>query len=255
MYLMYVDESGDCGLQNSPTRYFVLTGLVIHELRWRQYLDGLISFRRALKIQFGLRLRDEFHASGFLNKPGYLVSIRRDLRLAMIRAYTNKLATMSDFSVVNIVVDKQGKDANYDVFENAWRALIQRFENTMSRGNFPSHVNRDERGMLFCDHTDDKKLMNLLRRLRHYNPIPNQPTFEVGYRNLPLQLIIEDPSFRDSAHSYFIQSVDLMAFLLYQHLQPSSYMRKKSGTNYFLRLRPILCIHASTADPNGVVRL
>ena len=35
MFLMYVDESGDCGLQNSPTRYLVLTGLVIHELRWQ----------------------------------------------------------------------------------------------------------------------------------------------------------------------------------------------------------------------------
>ena len=33
MYLMYVDESGDSGLVNSPTRYFVLTGMVVHELR------------------------------------------------------------------------------------------------------------------------------------------------------------------------------------------------------------------------------
>ena len=32
MFLMYVDESGDAGLVGSPTRYFVLTGLVVHEL-------------------------------------------------------------------------------------------------------------------------------------------------------------------------------------------------------------------------------
>ena len=29
---MYVDESGDVGLVGSPTRYFVLVGLVVHEL-------------------------------------------------------------------------------------------------------------------------------------------------------------------------------------------------------------------------------
>ena len=36
MYLMYVDESGDVGMVNSPSRYFVLVGLVLHELRWQQ---------------------------------------------------------------------------------------------------------------------------------------------------------------------------------------------------------------------------
>jgi hypothetical protein len=43
---MYVDESGDSGLDNSPTRYFVLTGLVIHELRWRAYLEQMVNFRQ-----------------------------------------------------------------------------------------------------------------------------------------------------------------------------------------------------------------
>lgn len=33
MYLMYVDESGDSGLLGSPTRYFVVSGIVLHELR------------------------------------------------------------------------------------------------------------------------------------------------------------------------------------------------------------------------------
>lgn len=31
MYFMYVDESGDPGMLVSPTRYFVLSGLVVHE--------------------------------------------------------------------------------------------------------------------------------------------------------------------------------------------------------------------------------
>jgi len=51
MYLMYVDESGDCGLENSPTRYFVLTGMILHELRWQACLEQLIEFRRRLKAR------------------------------------------------------------------------------------------------------------------------------------------------------------------------------------------------------------
>lgn len=76
-----------------------------------------------------------------------------------------------------------------------------------------------------------------------------------GYRNLQVRTIIEDANFRDSATSYLIQSADLSAFLLYQSLAPSAYMRKKSGQNYFKRLDPVLCRQASPRDPQGIVRL
>jgi hypothetical protein len=66
--------------------------------------------------------------------------------------------------------------------------------------------------------------------------------------------LIEDPYFKDSEHSYFIQAADLAAFLLYQKLSPSSYARKKGLTNYFDRLDPILCKVASRTDPQGIVR-
>ncbi len=255
MYLMYVDESGDIGLQNSPTRYFVLTGLVVHELRWRLYLDQIIDFRRRIRQAFGLKLREEIHASAMINHPGDLVRIPRHNRLTILRHFADELAAMSDLTIINIVVDKQNKSGNYDVFDAAWRALIQRFENTLSHRNFSGPANSDERGMIFPDHTDDKKLTALLRQMRRYNPVPNQPAFGSGYRNLTLTSLIEDPSFRNSMYSYFIQAADLSAFLLYQFIEPSSYIKRKSAQNYFTRLAPILCVHASRHDPHGIVRL
>jgi hypothetical protein len=57
MYLMYVDESGDCGLVKSPSPYFALSGLVLHELRWRDYLSQLVEFRRRMRAQHSLKLR------------------------------------------------------------------------------------------------------------------------------------------------------------------------------------------------------
>lgn len=255
MYLMYVDESGDCGMVNSPSRYFVLTGMVVHELRWRAYLDQLIAFRQQIKQQFGLRLREEIHASEMINKPGGLVRIKRYDRLAILRAFAEELATMQGLNLINIVVDKRGKPPIYDVFDMAWRALIQRYENTISHHNFAGPANPDDCGMIFPDHTDDKKLTQLLRQMRRYNPIPNQATFGPGFRNLTLGKIVEDPNFRDSGHSYFIQATDLAAYLLYQHLTPNAYMKKKAGYNYFAKLDPILCKVVSSKDPRGIVRL
>jgi hypothetical protein len=254
MYLMYVDESGDVGMVNSPTRYFVLVGLVLHELRWQQTRDELVGFRQDLKQRFGLRLREEIHASHMINRPGSLSRIQKHHRLEILRRHADKLASMPDLSLVCVVVDKQGKPSNYNVFEQAWQTLIQRFENTLSHRNFAGPKNADDRGMLFPDHTDDKKLNGLLRRMRVYNPIPNQQWVGSGYRNLVLRSVIEDANFRDSAHSYFVQAVDVSAYLLYQHLAPSNYIRKKSGQNYFGRLDPIVC-KVVTRQQGGIVRI
>ena len=167
----------------------------------------------------------------------------------------DELAQMPDLSVVNVVVDKSGKPVDYDVFEMAWKALLQRFENTISHRNFPGPSNPDERGMVFPDHTDDRKLMQLMRRMRRYNPVPHRSDFGTGYRDLRLRTVIEDPNFRDSRHSHFVQASDLAAFLLYQHECPSAYAKRKSVQNYIKRLEPILCKAAAPRDPLGIVRL
>lgn len=254
MYLMYVDDSGDPGLVNSPTRYYILSGLVVHELRWQSYFDQLIDFRRRLRDQFGIRLREEIHSSAFLSHPGLLLRIPKHERLLILRLAADELASMSDLNIINVVVDKQGKPGDYEVFEMAWKVLIQRFENTIARRNFVGPANPDERGMIFSDHTDDKKLRALLRKMRRYNPIPNHPTFGPGFRDLHLRTVVEDPNFRDSQEYYYIQAADLAAFLLYQHLTPNVYMRKKGGANYFARLGPVLC-KAVSRDQLGLVRL
>jgi len=162
---------------------------------------------------------------------------------------------MQELNVISVLVDKQTKPPEYDVFENAWRALIQRFENTVQRENFSGPRNADDRGLLICDNTDGKKLVRLVRKMNIYNPVPNQPQFGGGYRNLALQVLIEDPVFRDSEWSQFIQAADVCAYLLYQFACPSSYMRQKGGRNYFKRLMPILCLAAASNDPLGIVKL
>ena len=65
-------------------------------------------------------------------------------------------------------LDNNDKPASYDVFTMAWKALIQRFENTIAHRNFRGPSNADERGMIFPDATGNKKLTRLLRQMRRY---------------------------------------------------------------------------------------
>jgi len=253
MYLMYVDESGDVGLAGSPTRHFVLVGLVVHELHWHDALDKLVEFRQVLKARWSIRLRDEIHAGPLITRPGELARIAKHERLEILRRYADWLSAMPYLRIISVVVDKHSKPADTDIFESAWRALIQRFENTISHGNFPGPTEIRSMGMLFPDRSDEKKLNTLLKKMRKYNPIPYQGN--AGYRDLPLQCVIEDANFRSSEHSYFIQSADVVAYLLYQYLSPSAYMLRKSGHNFYKRFEPVLCKVASPRDPLGLVRI
>jgi hypothetical protein len=175
------------------------------------------------------------------------------MRLRILREVIEFEATLPDVNVINILVDKRGKPPNYDVFNQAWMALLQRFENTISHRNFPGPQNPQDKGIVIADRTDEAKLRRLARRLRKYNPVPSIGGF--GYRQLPIRAVIEDPVHRDSLHSYFVQLADVNSYFLKQREQPCSYVRRKGARNYFTRLEPILCKVASRTDPLGIVRL
>ena len=42
MYLAYFDESGDSGINNSPTEWFVLNAILIHETVWLDTLARIL---------------------------------------------------------------------------------------------------------------------------------------------------------------------------------------------------------------------
>lgn len=252
MYMMYVDESGDPGLVNSPTDYLVLSGVVIHESRWDDYLGQLIEFRRALKTTFEFPVRYEIHASQLISRPGSLIRIPKHDRLTILRWFVDVLTRMEDVRVINVVVDKT-KLKGGDAFLVAWQTLLQRFDNTIVKQNFPGSLSPYEKGLVFADDTNARVLTQLQRRMRRHNPVPNSASYGSGYRNILVKSIVEDPNFRNSAASYYIQAADLVAYFLYQKHFPNSYIRKKGAQGYFDRLDPILCKVASYTNAQGIV--
>jgi hypothetical protein len=250
---MYVDESGDCGIQNSPTRYFVLTAIVFHELRWRPVLQSMVGFRKMLRDTKGLKLRDEIHSTHFINKPGDLIRIKRNDRLDIMKKCIDWANAQTDISTFSVVVDKQGRTD--DIFEVAWNALLMRFENTIRHKNFVGPQNPDDRGIVLSDNTEGEKLRGLIRKMRHYNTIPNrQDMYQGGYKNVKLEYIIEDPIFRDSQYSFMHQLNDVIAYCVRQKYEPNNYMKKKGAVNFYNRLSNIVVKVVSKSN-NGIVEL
>jgi hypothetical protein len=250
MYLMYVDESGDTGLVNSPSPFFCLSGIVVHERRWRDFVNQLAAFRRTLKSVYGLPVRAELHASEYIRQPVY--GLTKFERLSILRNTLDELAKMPDILVTNVVVDKSTKTAGYDVFQNAWGTLFQRFENTLLHGNYPGAF-KDDYGIVLTDATAGEKLSRMVRRMSVYNPIPS--SFGNQSRNMPIKKIIEDPHGKDSKSSLPVQAADICAYFLHQRFKPNSYIKRKSAHRYFDRLLPILNTKASRFDPLGIVKL
>ncbi len=247
---MYVDESGDTGLTNSPTDYFALSGLVVHERCWRSLMDALLAFKRTMRDVHHLPLRAEIHASEFINSAAY--GLKRYVRLAILRNALDELAKIPEISITNVIVNKTTKAPEYDVFENAWRALFQRFENTMMFGNFPGG-HRNDFGTVFTDATGGPRLVRLMRRMNVYNPVPNLGGG--GFRMLPITRIIEDPHAKDSGEALAIQMADVCAYFLHQRFKPNSYIRRQGAARYFDRLVPVLNRKASHMSPLGIVEL
>lgn len=249
---MYVDESGDTGLKGSPTRYFALSGIVVHESRWRDFVETIVAFRKTLRKAYLLPVRAEIHASEFINKRAY--DLDRHVRLAILRNTLDELAKIDFISITNVVVQKAGKSEGYDVFTNAWRTLFQRFENTLVHGNFPGGFRRGH-GIVITDATAGRNLQLLVRKMAVFNYIPHDPRYGDGARNEPVTRIIEDPHGKDSADTYPIQMCDVVAYFLHQKFAPNAYIRRQRASSYFDRLDPVLNKHASRAHPQGIVCL
>lgn len=253
MYLMYVDESGDDGLNSSPTNYFVLSALIIHEDSWQNVLDDLIAFRKGLKDKYGLYLNEEIHAGAFITgSSGLKNMIARNDKLSILKDCLRWLNARNDISIITIRCNKKTHKSTNGVFELTWNRLIQRFDNTLSFRNFPGGF--DGKGMIISDNTQGQKLRTLLRRMRRQNYVPHQSTMGLGPRNVTLRAVIEDPYMKDSADSYFHQMADVVAYFARQYYEPNKYVRKKGARTFYTTFLPnVVNPHATRYNTPGKI--
>ncbi len=285
MQLLYVDESGDPGTTTGASEVFLLSGVVVSAKGWRKLLERYRAFRSAIRRDFGIPVYSEIHAGELVGSRGKVagMSMKLKTRRSLFAQCLNFVSAQNDLElkVYSVVVDKRAarfRVPKTGIQDFAAKLLYQRFSNKLAKSNedirkrlvraFP-HVQRlddDPRdeviaalksaglysyGVIFADETNEVSIRRVLRKMRVFNPIPNQVEFGPGYRNVPEPWTVEDPSIRNSKDSAFIQIADWVATALKCQENPSPYQKKTGLDEYYERLRPVLFTPACGHDPRN----
>ena len=240
MHIAYVDDSRDSNI-------CVCTALVVPDTSWRPVFDAIKTYRSDLKRSEGFFTRKEWHATEFVSGRGRIADrIIPKGRRAQVFGDTLRLLAGTGVThsacLFNAVFPRKDE-------VRAYERMLNRINRTMRAW--------DSRGLLIWDMGKEQEYRRLARKMAVYNPIPSmfaewgpgQPT-----KNIPLDWMIEDPIFKDSAESYFLQMVDFCAYSLLRRESPLASKTKYGMDTIFNVLAPILFRHANYQDPEGIIR-
>jgi hypothetical protein len=244
LILAYFDESGDSGYVDSATAWFSLAGLLLKDCDWKDALDKAVEFRRRIRDEFGIQVREEIKAVNLINDKG---SIRKhrlplSLRLDIFRKCLEFQRDCGLLRTFAVVIRKDQITKKSDPREYAWQYAIQRLERYSNNQNDFLHVFPDEgHGML---------IQRLIRKMRRFSMVKSAFSGG-GTLSVPATKIVEDPSMRQSHESYFIQFADLNSYAASRLVYPSS---KMDGTTWeILAGTRVLEVNRIKGGPPGIV--
>lgn len=247
MYLIYIDDSRDGpNLPGDPVCVF--SGLAVPVHRWREVFEEIKRFRRQLKADYGIKLSAELHATEFVagrGRPSDRILAKSE-RFALYEVTLRMVTKLPGVRLFNTLAPLKKE---YWAFER----LVNRINRNMEA--------RQTHAMLLCDQGKDTIYTRMVRKMGVYNPIPSNRGSWAGerrnIRNIPIRRIVEDPVFKDSRKSYFIQLVDFCAFALLRREHPMESQRRFGLDKSFriLAESDILVREASRTDPDGIVRI
>jgi len=193
----------------------------------------------------GIYVHAEFHAWKFVSGRGRLApNVVTKFRRSEIFKETLRIITQLPGAQLFNACFSAGQEAL------AFERLLNRINRTMDAW--------DSHAIIICDEGEESTYTRLTRRMGVYNPIPSafgvwQDTGELT-RNIPTDRILEDPFFKRSERSYFIQLVDFVAYALLRREAPIPSKTKYGLDQAFNLLRPILFLAATRRDPEGILR-
>ena len=214
MYLTYFDESGDTGILKSPTAWFVLNALLVHDSHWMTAQDGLTLFRNHLRTEYGIAASRELKAVHFRKGEGALAGIPRATRFHIYREML-RLEAKFQLRTFSVAIHKKGADQRgYDARELAWQFAIERLQLFCQR--------RNDYTVLFPDEGHGYFIRRLVRQMRRRHMVPGR--FRGSTSEFAVDRILEDPNDRQSHDSHFIQLADLNAYAAHRHpaIDPNS---------------------------------
>lgn len=256
MYILYVDESGDTGVEKGSTPYFFLTGVIINTHEWNDIYENLYQFRKFLKEEYKLPITVELKAFWLLNDDEKIYrkfGLTTPKRIEIFQKALEFISSLS-LQIINIYINEAGKEklnTKKEIEETAFKFLIQRFH------NFLEDLKEDNHGFIIYDGRFRKFISQTQRKCRVYNPVPSK--FKGSSQNIPLKKIIEDTFFKDSRASYILQIADLIVGAFkFKFIKFKGKSNRKFNTHYnvekfFDKIDHLVLKEASTKRGDGIV--
>jgi hypothetical protein len=240
MFLAYLDDSRD-------PQTCVVCALLVPADGWKSLFGAIKAFRSDLKASDGLFTRKEWHATEFVSGHGRIADrVISKGRRAQI--FGDALSLLGGFKSSNVWLIAAVLPRKLEL--RAYERVLNRINKTMETWS--------DTALMIWDQGKDKEYRRLSRKMAVYNYIPSKygQWAETGRltKNIPLDFILEDPIFKDSAESYFLQMVDFCAYALLRRESPLASKTKYGYDTVFAKVAPILFPGANTKDPEGIIR-
>lgn len=244
--IAYIDESYD-------DEVFAMSALIVPVAHWRETFEAIKAHRHTLKAVYGIFTSKELHALEFVSGRGRISErmIPKGLRAQLFRETMDMLAGLRHLRVISGAWPMDGVEKR-EIHAKAFSRIAERLQRRAVENG--SHILR------MVDEGKDVELRKISRRSAIYNPVGSRyGAWEDGSRakNIPNDRLIEDPIFRSSARSYFLQLADFVAYaLLKQETTLTPLVERYRLHECYGRLKPIIVIKATSKDPRrlGVVR-
>lgn len=206
MHLIYIDDSGDEELS-------VFSALTIRADKWHSCLEEIKNFRRDIQASDGIFLYAEFHAWEFVSGRGKIADgiVPKGRRCQIFKQTLQTVAMLPEVRLFNAVFPTKAS-------EHAYEALLGGINQTLQ--TWDSHA------ILICDEGKDAIYTRLVRRMQ-------------TAKNGAIDRILEDPFFKQSDQSYFIQLSDFCAYALLRQEHPIESKTKYGLDQAFNLLEPI----------------
>jgi Protein of unknown function (DUF3800) len=235
MWFAYIDESKD------NNNFFIYTAVVTDGERWASTFEKVKAFRRSLKDEHGIYISQELHAWKFAAGKGQIADhpIFKPERAEIFRKVMRFIVESRCFVVVS---------SCHTTEQFAFERLMNRIDRTAQ--------GRKQNVLLFFDQGEEAEITRRIRRMRVHNPIPSRfgtwrDTGKMA-KSIPLSSCVEDPIFKDSRTSFFIQLADFCAYALLRMERPIPSRTVLGYDTMYEELRPATRRITNANDPRGL---
>ena len=226
MYFVYIDESYD-------KTHFCYSCLLSSAFNWNHTFGKILKWRKSLKDKYNIPLEYELHATKFISGSGEPHQNRnKDFRAKIFNESFKFFNELPHSYIINGITDNKMNHMN--LFDS----LLNTIEEFLLKKN--------AYGVLICDEGNEKKLISMVRKKRKSNFISEKKSVN------PVKRIIEDPLFKPSTSSYFIQITDFIAFGFLRSQNPVHTTRKLVEQS-FNKLDEILI--GNSSERKGIIEI